>query len=110
MEKSGWLGSNIHDDHVDFLRVTRRLRRSDNVGVCIPPELEISPRPEPGEYVLFRAHFLCGVALPASGFFREFLHFYRLQPHHLTPYTVVCLSSFVILCEGYLGVLLMIQL
>ena len=43
--------------------------------------------------------------MPASAFFRSFLDFYQLQPHHLTPNTVVLLSTFVTLCEGFLGVL-----
>ena len=43
--------------------------------------------------------------LPASGFFRSFLEFQNLQPHHLTPNAVVLLSAFATLCEGFLGVL-----
>ena len=89
---------------------TRRPPYSDNMGVRLPPGLEISPRSEPGEYVIFRAHFLRSFALSVSSFFWEFLHFYRLQPHHLTPNTVVLLSAFVTLCEGYLGVLPTIEL
>ena len=51
-----------------------------------------------------------GLSLPASKFFRSFLEFYQLQPHHLTPNTVVLLSAFVTLCEGYLGVLPTLEL
>ena len=45
-----------------------------------------------------------------SGFFRAFLEFYNLQPHHITPNAVVLLSAFVALCEGFLGVLPTIKL
>jgi len=60
--------------------------------------------------VIFYSHCLCGVGLPTSGFFHAFLGFYHLHPHHLTPNTVVLLSAFVTLCEGFLGVLPTIEL
>ena len=78
--------------------------------VCLAPRGEISPAPQEGERVVFRSHCLRGLGLPASNFFRSFLVFYGLQPHHLTPNTVVLLSAFVTLCEGYPGVLPTIEL
>ena len=51
-----------------------------------------------------------GIGLPVSAFFRTWLDFYQLQPHHLTPNAVVLLSAFVTLCEGYLGVLPTLEL
>ena len=105
-----WDGSNVHEDHVEFLRKTRRLPGADKVRVRLAPEKEITPEPEEGERVVFRSHFLRGIGLPASAFFRSFLEFYQLQPHHLTPNTVVLLSAFVTLCEGYLGVLPTLEL
>ena len=65
---------------------------------------------EEGERVIFRSHFQRGLGLPASSFFRSFLEFYQLQPHHLTPNAVVLLSAFVTLCEGYLCVLPTLEL
>ena len=50
------------------------------------------------------------MGLPASSFFCSFLEFYGLQPHYLTPNTVVLLSAFVALCEGFLGVLPTLEL
>src|SRR4051812_47178981 len=82
----------------------------DFVRVRLAPKREISSVPEEGERVVFRSHCLHGLGLPASGFFRSFLEFYGLQPHHLTPNTVVLLSAFVALCEGFLGVLATIKL
>jgi hypothetical protein len=74
------------------------------------PAGEITPAPQPGERVVFYNHFLRGFALPANAFFRQFLDFYHLQPHHLSPNTVVLLSGFVTLCEGYLGILPSLEL
>ena len=107
---SSWDGSNVHDDHVDFLRRMRRLQGADYVRVRLAPEREISPAPEEDERVIFRSHCLRGFGLPASGFFRSFLEFYHLQPHHLTPNAVMLLSAFVTLCEGFLGVLPTLEL
>ena len=107
---SSWEGSNVHDDHIDFLRKTRRLSGKDLMGVCLALAREISPAPEEGERIIFYSHCLCGVGLPASGFFHAFLDFYHLQPHHLTPNTMMLLSAFVTLCEGFLGVLPTIKL
>ena len=105
-----WDGSNVHMDHIEFLRKTRRLPGADQVRVCLAPAKENTPEPEEGERVVFRSHFLRGIGLPASAFFRSFLEFYQLQPHHLTPNTVVLLSAFVTLCEGFLGVLPTLEL
>lgn len=105
-----WDGSNVHDGHVEFLRATRRIPNEACLKTRLPAEREISPAPQAGEYVVFRSHFLRGFGLPASSFFKKFLDFYRLQPHHLTPNTVVLLSAFVTLCEGYLGVLPTLEL
>ena len=105
-----WDGSNVHADHIDFLRKTRRMPGEDQVRVRLAPKKEITPALEEGERVIFRSHFLRGLGLPASAFFRSFLEFYQLQPHHLTPNTVVLLSAFVTLCEGFLGVLPTLEL
>ena len=73
-----WDGSNVHEDHVDFLRKTRRLPGADKVRVRLTPAKEITPEPKEGERVVFRSHFLRGIGLPASAFFRAFLDFYQL--------------------------------
>ena len=105
-----WDGSNVHEDHLTFLRQTRRQPRETHVKVCVPPEAEISPAPEDGEHVIFRSHFLRGFGLPGSSFFHSFLTFYKVQPHHLTPNTVVLLAAFLTLCDGYLGTLPTLEL
>ena len=68
-----WDGSNLHMDHIEFLRNTRRLPSADQVRVRLAPAKEITPEPEEGERVVFRSHFLRGIGLPASAFFRSFL-------------------------------------
>ena len=107
---SSWDGSNVHEDHVEFLRQTRRLPGADLVRVRLAPVTEILPAPEEGEWVVFRSHCLRGFGLPASGFLRSFLEFYNLQPHHLTPNAVMLLSAFISLYEGFLGLLPTLEL
>ncbi|KAM0898012.1 hypothetical protein ACQ4PT_022202 [Festuca glaucescens] len=54
--------------------------------------------------VVFTAHFDRRFGLPASSFFRGFLEFFGLQPHHLPANAFVTLSCYVAFCEGYAGV------
>lgn len=110
MAHDDWDGSRIHDEHIQFLYDTRRLPSEALVEARAAPAGEITPAPKPGERVVFYNHFLRGFALPASAFFRQFLDFYHLQPHHLSPNTIVLLSGFVTLCEGYLGILPTLEL
>jgi hypothetical protein len=67
------------------------------------PRDEREPKVEPGEVVVLTAHFVCGLGLPASDFFRRFLDFYQLLPHHLPGNAIFYLSSFVSFLEGYVG-------
>ena len=55
---------------------------------------DLEPVTEPGERVVFLAHFERGFGLPASDFFRSFLDFFGLQPHHLPANAFVSLSAF----------------
>ena len=52
---------------------------------------------------MFLTHFEQGFALPVSEFFRSFLDFFGLQPHHLPANALVSLSAFTAFSEGYLG-------
>ena len=95
-----WEGSEVSSLDIKWLRKSRRV--SPEV-ICRRPGDELSPTPQPGERVVFIAHFERGFALPISNFFRSFLDFYGLQPHHLSANSIVSLSAFTTLCEAYLG-------
>jgi hypothetical protein len=62
------------------------------------------PAPEPGERIVFIAHFEWSFGLPALDFFWDFLDTYDLQPHHILANTVMILSAFTIFCEGFAGI------
>ena len=103
LPSGSWMGSTVTLDDISYLRTTRRLSGETEV-VARPPQGEQEPRPKGTERVVFFSHFKRGFGLPASGFFHDFLEFFRVQPHHLGVGAIVQLSGFVTLCEGYLGV------
>ncbi|KAM0839211.1 hypothetical protein ACQ4PT_060453 [Festuca glaucescens] len=75
-----WEGATTTMADVQRLRRTHRI--PEGVATRLPEE-EIVPVVQPGERVVFVAHFDRGFGLPASAFFRAFLEFFGLQPHHL---------------------------
>ncbi|KAE8813390.1 hypothetical protein D1007_09386 [Hordeum vulgare] len=101
--QGAWLGSDICDDHIEALRHSRMLPPASLVTVRIP-DADTTPTPQEREIVVFDEHFYRGFGLPASTFFSNWLTFFGLHPHHLAPNAILQLSSFVILCEGFLGI------
>ncbi|KAK1650569.1 hypothetical protein QYE76_068374 [Lolium multiflorum] len=95
-----WRGSLMNDDDIERLV---RLRRIPREVVTRAPGEEVEPKPDPGERVVFGAHLDRGLGLPASAFFRRFLDFFGLQPHHLPANACVLLSCYVAFMEGYAG-------
>jgi hypothetical protein len=56
------------------------------------------------ETVVFLAHIERGFGVPAGDFLRGLLHFYRIELVHLAPNSITIISTFVHLCEAYLGI------
>jgi hypothetical protein len=99
--RSGWEGSEVTLADISWVTSTRRVPE----GVaCRLPAGETAPAPEPGERVVFIAHFERGFGLSASDFFRDVLDTYELQPHHIPANAVMILSAFAAFCEGYAGI------
>jgi hypothetical protein len=86
---------------ISWITTTRRVL--DGVA-CRLPVGETVPAPEPGERIMFIAHFERGFGLPASDFFRDFLDTYDLKPHHISANMVMILSAFTAFCEGFAGI------
>jgi hypothetical protein len=62
------------------------------------------PNPLPG-YVMSFAHFHeRGLRIPMSKFFQGLLHHYMIELQNLNPNSVLWITVFVTLCEGYLGI------
>ena len=75
-----------------------------NRGWRLPKADEVPPKPKADEVVMTVAALERGFSFPPSAFFCKVLETYGLQPHNMTPNSVLILSSFVAVCEGYLGV------
>ncbi|KAE8819258.1 hypothetical protein D1007_02753 [Hordeum vulgare] len=101
--RGAWEGSEVIDGHIEVLRQHRMLPLAERVEVRLPAA-KGSPTPRDGEVVVFKEHFFHGFRLPASEFFSRFLVFFGLQPHHLAPNGCLHLTSYVTLCEEFLGI------
>ncbi|KAK1646931.1 hypothetical protein QYE76_064736 [Lolium multiflorum] len=99
--RGAWMGSSVSQYEIDWLYRSRRI--PEGVTCRIPGD-EIEPVLEPGERVVFLAHFERGFGLPVSSFFRDFLDFYKLQPHHLPGNAIFYLSCYVTFMEAYIGI------
>ncbi|KAK1611815.1 hypothetical protein QYE76_035488 [Lolium multiflorum] len=98
--RGAWKGSEVTQHEIDWLYRSRRI--PEGVSCRIPKD-EIEPDLEDGEFVVFLAHFERGFGLPTSDFFRQFLDFYKLQPHHLPGNAIFYLSCYATFMEAYMG-------
>jgi hypothetical protein len=57
-----------------------------------------------GETVVFLENIERGFGVPTDDFFCELLYFYRIEVVHLVPNVITIISSFIHLCEAYLGI------
>ncbi|KAK1695829.1 hypothetical protein QYE76_012526 [Lolium multiflorum] len=64
----------------------------------------LAPAPQDGEMVITKALVERGFSFPPSDFFSEILKAYGLQPHNISPNSVLAISNHVTLCEGHLRV------
>ncbi|KAE8766959.1 hypothetical protein D1007_61742 [Hordeum vulgare] len=98
-----WVGGDICDGNIEALRDRRMLPPATLMAARVPGA-EAAPTPKKGEVVVYEEHFYRGFGLLASEFFARFLTFLGFQPHHLAPNAILQLASFVVLCEGFLGI------
>ncbi|KAK1667478.1 hypothetical protein QYE76_055637 [Lolium multiflorum] len=64
----------------------------------------LAAAPEDNEMVLTKALVERGFSFPPSDFFLEIMTVYELQPHNISPNSVLAISNHVTLCEGHLRV------
>jgi hypothetical protein len=63
------------------------------------------PSEDVNEQVVFASFFERGFNLPTGDFFRGLLYYYQLELVHLVPNSITIVSTFIHLCEVYLGIL-----
>ena len=95
-----WKGSKVTAGAIETLVRARKMPAEVQWRA---PGAEVVPDAQAGERAVFLVPFARGFGLLASTFFRDFLDFHHLQPHHLAANFIMILSGFITLCEGYLG-------
>jgi len=88
---------------------TEQLKELENDGLLpagIWRSAENHPEPDPqnGERVMLVSHIDRGLGFPPSAFFLEVLSHYGVQPHNLTPNSILYIAAYQALFEGYLGI------
>jgi hypothetical protein len=78
--------------------------KASELTACCTPEDPTSPAPVEGYVVTFVALYEWGFGAPSHRFLHLLLWHYGLELHHLTPSGVLHITTFVTLCEAYLGI------
>src|SRR3954463_15292980 len=102
--KGDWRGSDNTGRHTPKMGDEGDLPATEGLAWRAAPAGEVTPSPQAGEKVYLKAQLVHGVSLPISHFFLSVLNHYKVQPHNLSPNSILVLSNFAALCEGYLGI------
>src|SRR3954467_3298252 len=102
--KGDWRGSDITDRDIQELIAEGYLPATEGLAWRAAPAGEVTPSPKAGEKVYLKAQLVRGVSLPISHFFLSILNHFKVQSHNLSPNSILVLSNYVALCEGYLGI------
>jgi hypothetical protein len=68
------------------------------------PTGEVFPTKDDKEEVVFASSFERGFNMPTCDFFRGLMYYYKLELVHIVPNSITVVSSFIHLCEAYLGI------
>jgi hypothetical protein len=68
------------------------------------PGGEDAPVPPDGYIVAFMPFLERGLASPPHRFLQGLLHHYSIELQHLNPNGIQHIAAFIVLCEGYLGI------
>jgi hypothetical protein len=70
----------------------------------VPPVADREPNPPFGYVVSFIRHHKCGFAAPTSRFMRGLCYHYGVELHNFAPNAISQTTTFVDVCEGFLGI------
>jgi hypothetical protein len=107
--------TSIPDPQAAWVRSTMteaKVQELVNRGLLCPKEEvewraavgEQFPSEDVKEQVDFASFFERGFNLPVGDFFRDLLYYYQLELAHLVPNSITVVSTFIHLCEVYLGI------
>ena len=97
-----WVPSSITEEDIKKLREARYL--TAEILHRLPARGQIVPTPEPNESAVFVSHFLRGLGLALDPFVRGLMFCYGLDFHDLAPYSLLHISSFIVVCEDFLRI------
>jgi hypothetical protein len=97
-----WVPSVMTEEKI-LAQVDHRLLRSKAKVEWKAPTSEAFAMEDDKEQVVF-ASFECGFNVPADDFFRGLHYYYKLELVHLIPNSITVVSSFIHLCEAFLGI------
>jgi len=80
------------------------LLHSQELGGWRAPEGESFPDPRAGEIVVFEDFFKRGFGIPVYPFLQGLLLYYEIRICNLHPNSILLISTFIHLCEAYVGI------
>jgi len=98
-----WQRSTVTEGHLHRMVKDGVLPEKEIIGWCAV-DGEAFPTTNTGEIVVFEPFFYRGFSVPTSRFFRGLLHFYKIELIHLNLNSILHISTFILLCEAYLGI------
>jgi hypothetical protein len=104
-----WEPSTVAEEQIQALVDRGLLRPKTEVGWKTVAGEEF-PTEGTGETVVFFAHIKRGFGVPVGNFLRGLLYFYCIELVHLVPNSITIISTFIYLCEAYLGITLHLHL
>jgi hypothetical protein len=98
-----WEASTVTEEQIQALADRGLPRPKSQVG-WKPAAGEEFPTEGTNETVVFLMHIERGFGAPTCDFLWGLLHFFRLGLVHLAPNSITIITTFVHLCEAYLGI------
>src|SRR4051812_6752753 len=102
--KGDWRDSDIIGRDIQEMVAEGYLPATEGLAWRAAPADEVIPSPQAEEKVYLKAQLVRGVSMPISNFFLSVLNHFKVQPHNLSPNSILVFSNFAALCEGYLGI------
>ena len=97
-----WSRCHVTEEQLDALAAEGLIPPKENGG-WRSAFGETVPKPNSDERVMLTSHILRGLGFPPSHFFLDVCDCYGLQPHNLTPNSVLYIAGYQALFEGWLG-------
>jgi hypothetical protein len=98
-----WEASTVTEKQIQSLADRGLLRPKSQVGWRLAVGEEFLTEGT-DETVVFLTHIERGFGVPAGDFLRGLLYFYHIELVHLAPNSITIISTFINLCEAYLGI------